>query len=96
MVFWSGNACTIADPSAPIGMPHHGSGKWRDEKEEGEREVGRERERKGGEGRERGQVSGLSTSFRDQSLRLTGRKRERERKGEGKSRGKKTSSFFYF
>lgn len=50
MVFWSGNACTIADPSAPIGMPHHGSGKWRDEKRESERERGkggRERERAG-------------------------------------------------
>lgn len=46
-----------------------------------EREV--ERERRGGGG-ERGQVSGLLTSFRDQSLKLTGRERVRERNWRGK------------
>lgn len=41
----------------------------------GERERWRKKRGRDG-GRERGQVSGLSTSFRDQSLKLTGRKRE--------------------
>lgn len=41
-----------------------------------ERKREREVEKEKGGGRERGQVSGLSTSFRDQSLKLTGRKRE--------------------
>lgn len=77
LVFRSWNACTIADLSAPIGMPHHGSGnrgmrrgRWgeRGWREEGESGVGW-----GG-----GQVSGLSTSCRDQSLKLT----ERWSKGE--------------
>lgn len=33
LVFRTGNPCTIADPSALIGMLHHGSEKWRDKKE---------------------------------------------------------------
>ncbi|TNN64813.1 A disintegrin and metalloproteinase with thrombospondin motifs 3 [Liparis tanakae] len=48
-------------------MPHHGSGKWRDEKG-----GGRKRERGGEGGGVRGQVSRMSTSFPDQSLRLAG------------------------
>lgn len=52
-----------------------------------------------GGGRERGrrgQVSGLSTSFRDQSLKLTGREREELEKTRGKGNRKSSSLFFFW
>lgn len=98
MVFWSGNACTIADPSAPIGMLHHGSRKWRDERRERESEgVEKVRRREGEKGVGKGGAGQWLVDILPGPKPQTDREREREGGGWERTRAEaRKEKLFYF